>query len=388
VPTGHLVYLQMGTLMARAFDAGTQRVTGPAVGLIEQVAHAVEAGTEALVTGAGQYAVSATGTLLYLAGGVAPHPQTELVAIDRRGRIDVFPVEASEFNLAPAISPDGLKAAVPTRGFSQFGLWIADLERGAKTRIVSEGEIFWPKWTPDGRRVVFTWRARGTAGLGWVALDSPDDPERFVAAEASGSLAPLSWLPGGRVLAVNMLQANGNRDICTVSLDDPKRTLEPFVRSDADEINGAFSPDGRWFAYTSDETGRYEVYIQSYPVRGPRLPASTAGGSNPVWHPRGRELFFVSEADKEGRRWLMSASFTAQPRSAVGSPRALFEVTFAPGRAGAAYDVFPDGERFIFLRPLPAARTPPVTEINLVDHWFEELRTKVPGDGAKQAAGR
>jgi Tol biopolymer transport system component len=377
------VYLQMGTLMARAFDAKAMRATGPAVALVEQVAHSVEAGTEALVSGSGQYAVSATGTLLYLAGGVAHHPRSELVAIDRRGRAVTLPGEASEFNLAPVVSPDGLKAAVPTRGFSEFGLWIVDLERGTKTRIVSEGEIFWPKWTPDGQRVAFTWRARETAGLGWVSTDAPDAPERLVAAEASGSMAPLSWLPGGKVLAVNVLQPNGNRDISTISLDDAKRTLAPLVRSDADEINGAFSPDGRWFAYTSDETGRYEVFIQSYPTRGPRLLASTSGGSNPVWNPNGRELFFVGEPDREGRRWLMSASFVARPKPDVGSPRPLFEVTFAPGRAGAAYDVFPDGNRFLLLRPLPSPPAPSVTEINLVANWFEELKAKVPAGGAK-----
>jgi len=381
VPTGHLVYLQLGTLMARAFDPDTLSVSGPPVGLIEQVAHSVDARTESDATGSGQYAVSATGTLVYLAGGISSPAGSELVALDRSGRVTTLPVEPSTFTYSPVMSPDGKTVAVPTRDVTQCGLWLIDVARGTRTRVVSEGETTWPRWTPDGRRVAFLWRAGGTMSVAWVAADSVAPPERLVTVDAGGSLAPLSWSPDGRQLVINVLQPNGNRDISLLSLDDPKRALQPLIHTSANEINAAFSPDGKWLAYASNESGRYEVYLQAHPPAGGRVAVSTAGALNPAWHPNGRELFFVSEPDRDRKRWLMSARFTAQPKPSVGIPRALFEVTFRPGTAGNGYDVFPDGERFLTLRPLPALPTAPVTEITLVDHWFEELKAKVPAGG-------
>jgi len=381
VPTGHLVYLQLGTLMARAFDPDGLSVSGPPVGLVEQVAQSVDALTEPHVSGAGQYAVSASGTLVYLAGGIASPPRSALVALDRTGRITTLPVEPSTFIFSPVMSPDGKTVAVPTRDVTQFGLWLIDVARGTRTRVVSEGETFWPRWTPDGRRVAFLWRAGGTMSVAWVAADSVAPPERLVTVDAGGSLAPLSWSPDGRQLVINVLQPNGNRDISLLSLNDPKRALQPLIHTSANEINAAFSPDGKWLAYASNESGRYEVYLQAHPPAGRRVAVSTTGALNPAWHPNGRELFFVSEPDRDRKRWLMSARFTARPKPSVGIPRALFEVIFRPGTVGNGYDVFPDGERFLTLRPLPALPTAPVTEITLVDHWFEELKTKVPASG-------
>jgi Tol biopolymer transport system component len=377
VSTGHLVYLQLGTLMARAFDPATLTVRGPAVGLLEQVAQAVDASVDAYMTGAGQYAVSATGTLLYLSGGIPAREQSELVALDRHGHATPLATEPSTFNLSPDVSPDGETVAVPTRDVNQFGLWLVNVARGTRTRVVSEGEIFFSKWTPNGRHIAFLWRAGGTVSVAWIAVDATGPPERLVTVDASGSIAPLSWSPDGRLLAINVLQADGSRDISLLSLDDPSRALQPLIHTAADEINAAFSRDGKWLTYASNETGRYEVYLQAHPAAGKRVAVSTAGGLNPAWHPNGRELFYVSEPDRDRKRWLMCASFTAQPRPSVGIPRALFEVTFRPGPAGNTYSVFPDGERFLALRALPAPPPSAVTEIMLVDHWFEELKAKV-----------
>jgi Tol biopolymer transport system component len=306
-----------------------------------------------------------------------------LVVLDRAGRVTALPVEPSTFNLAPVLSPDGRSVAVPTRDAAEFGLWLIDLARGTRTRLVSEGDIFWPKWTPDGRRVAFLWRAAGTMSVAWVEVDATTAPERLVTVDASGSLAPLAWSPDGKRLVVDVLMPDGTRDISLLSLEDLSAGLRPLVNTKANEINGSLSRDGRWLAYVSNETGRYEVYLQPFPVASQRVLVSTAGGRNPVWHPHGRELFYVSEPDREGRRWVMSTSFAGQPRPAVGIPRPLFQTTIEPGTAGTTYDVFPSGDRFLALRPLPSTPPAPVTQINLVDHWFEELKTKVPTGGAK-----
>lgn len=211
-----------------------------------------------------------------------------------------------------------------------------------------------------------------------VRADSAAAPERLATADASGSLAPLSWSPDGRSLAVNVLQPSGRRDISVLDVDRPKSGLAPLLQSEADEINGSFSPDGKWFVYASDETGRYEVYVQPYPFSGQKLPVSEAGGMNPFWHPGGRELFYISGPDKDGRLWLMAMSFTAQPRAAVGKAGRLFEAKFRPGRVGNYITIIPHGGRFLIQRPLSSQPSAPVTVINLVDHWFTELTTKVP----------
>jgi serine/threonine-protein kinase len=378
VPTGHLVYLQLGTLMARGFDPDTLSVSGSAAALVDDIAHAVEGGTESDVTGCGHYGVSSSGTLIYLAGGVASPALFEVAAVDRNGRVSPLAPEPAPFTFGGDISPNGRFAAATTKDRTGFGLWMVDLARGTKTRLVEEGEIFWPKWTPDGLRIAFTWRAGGTMSVGWVTADSTAPPERLVTTDAVGSLAPLSWSPDGRTLAVNVLQPDGQRDISVLSLDHRDKGLSPLIQSNADEINGTFAPDGKWFAYASNETGRYEIYLQRYPLAGQKLLVSEAGGVNPVWHPGGRELFYVTAPDRDGRRWLAATSFASQPQVSLGKARKLFEVTFRTGRVGSNIAVFPAGDRFLIARAVPSAPPAPVTMINLVDHWVEELKAKVP----------
>ncbi len=325
VPTGHLVYLRRGTLCARAFDLAKVSVAGAEYGLIEKVAHSVEAISEWNVTGSGQFAVSATGTLIYLHGDVPPPARSELLVLDRGGHASVIPTEASSFVIAPTLSPDGETVAVPSRDRDGFGLWLVNVRRGTKTRSLSEGEIFWPVWRPDGRGIAFLWRAGGTAAVGWMAVDSTAPPERLVTMAAEASVAPLTWSPDGRRLVVNVLQPDGSRDIDVVSLDDRGGVLQPLIHTPANEINAALSRDGKWLLYASNETGRSEVYLQAYPAAGARIAVSTAGGMNPAWSPTGDELFYVSEPGKDAKRWLMSVSFRSLPTLSVGVPRALFE---------------------------------------------------------------
>ncbi len=177
---------------------------------------------------------------------------------------------------------------------------------------------------------------------------------------------------------MNVLKPDGERDISILSLDRRGEGLRPLVSTDADEVNAAFSPDGKWLAYVSNETGRFEVYVVAYPPLGRKTLVSTAGGMNPVWNPNGREWFYVSEPDRDRTRWLTSVSFAAQPSPAWGSPRPLAIAEFEPGRPGMTYDVFPGGNRFLTSRDLPFPAPAPVTEINLVTNWFEELKAKVP----------
>jgi len=377
VPTGHLVYLRSGTLAARAFDLATMSVSGPEYGLVEHVAHALESTNTLYRSGAGQYAVSGRGTLIYLRGDMPASTQIELLVIDRRGRTTVLPTETFIFGHGLALSPDGRTAVVPTSGRDRFGLWLVDSENGRRTLRFSEGEFFWPVWTPDGRRIVFNWNVSGKRALAWLAADSTAPPELLVEGR---HLLPLTWSPDGKVL----LAATGGDEVSrigTVSLDDPTRAFHLLLDTPQNQANAALSPDGRWLLFASDETGRPEIYLQRFPGPGVRHQVSTSGGMNPAWNPRGGELFWVAPGtgtDQAGKRWLMSASFTAQPGPSVGVARPLFEYPRSPWPYGRSYEVFPDGDRFLTARARRTSRAAPATEIALVDQWSEELRSKVP----------
>ena len=182
--------------------------------------------------------------------------------------------------------------------------------------------------------------------------------------------APMSWSPDGQLLAFIEVNPTTGYDIWVLRLSD--RKAQPFLRTPFNEAAPRFSPDGRWLAYISDESGRYEIYVQPYPGPGGKWQISTEGGTEPVWNRNGRELFYRS-GDK-----MMAVDIATQPGFAAGKPRMLFEGPYVPTPATSPnYDVSPDGQRFLMLKPSEQAQAAP-TQINVVLNWFEELKQKVP----------
>jgi hypothetical protein len=150
------------------------------------------------------------------------------------------------------------------------------------------------------------------------------------------------------------------------------RKAQPFLQTRFNEQSPQFSPDGRWLAYTSDESGRNEIYVQPYPGPGGKWQISTEGGTEPVWNRNGREFFYRS-GDK-----MMAVDIATQPSFAAGKPRMLFEGKYTPTAATFPYyDVSPDGQRFLMLKPVESQASAP-TQMNVVLNWFEELKQKVP----------
>jgi hypothetical protein len=187
----------------------------------------------------------------------------------------------------------------------------------------------------------------------------------------------MSWSPDGKLLAFIELDPTTGFDVWTLQMSDPSagsgqvRKAQPFLRTSFNESAPRFSPDGRWMAYVSNESGHYEVYVQPYPGPGGKREISTEGGTEPVWNPNGKELFYRS-GDK-----MMSVVIDTQPGFAAGKPRMLFEGQYVPTPLTAPYyDVSPDGQRFLMLKPAEQEQAP--TQINVVLNWFEELKQKVP----------
>jgi Tol biopolymer transport system component len=245
------------------------------------------------------------------------------------------------------------------------------------TRVTAEGRNSRAIWAPDGRHVTF---ASSTAG-----------PEQVVsmAANGSGTAEPMpafgepsSWSPDGRVLA--FLRTGGSTDgpnsvglLFAGASESHRLTTSRFT-----EAYPEFSPDGRWIAYTSNETSRPEVYAQAYPGPGERQQISNNGGTQPAWAGNGREIFYTEIDAKTQRTRMMSVPATPGAQLAAGLPRVLFEGTFRSQANTRGYDVTPDGRRFLMVKPKPRPPSP-VTQLVLVLNWFEELKAKVPAGGAK-----
>jgi len=297
------------------------------------------------------------------------------VGVSRNGAEKPLAVPTHAY-LTPRLSPDGRRVAV-TIAEQESNVWLYDLPRQTLTRITFEGSVNnGPVWTPDGKRLTFNSNKEGTANIFWQLADGSGGLERLTTSEYLQ--APSSWSPDGQLLAFHEINPNTQRDIWVLRMGDSSqgpgqvRKAQPFLRTRFDEAGPRFSPDGHWLAYTSNESGRYEIYVQPYPGPGGKWQISTEGGTEPVWNPNGRELFYRS-----GNK-MMAVDVTTQPGFAAGTPRMLFEGQYDPAPFPLAnYDVSRDGQSFLMLKPSEQAQSAP-TQINVVLNWFEELKRRVP----------
>jgi eukaryotic-like serine/threonine-protein kinase len=210
----------------------------------------------------------------------------------------------------------------------------------------------------------------------WQLADGSGGLERLTTSEYTQS--PHSWSLYGQLLAFVEITPTTGYDIWVLRLGDPSassgqvRKAQLFLRTPFNESAPRFSPDGRWLAYISDESGRFEIYVQPYPAPGGKSQISTDGGTEPVWNPNGRELFYRSVGK------MMAVEITAQPSFSVGKPKVLFEGQYQL-TAGTFpnYDVSADGQRFLMLKPSEQGQAAP-TQINVELNWFEELKRSVP----------
>jgi Tol biopolymer transport system component len=276
----------------------------------------------------------------------------------------------------PRLSPDGRRVAV-TITEQENQIWLYDLSRETLTRSTFEGtQNYNPLWTPDGKRIAFESNRAGPINIFWQLADGSGGFERLTTSEYLN--APMSWSPDGRLLNFIGIDPTTGVDIWVLRMGDPPagsgqvRKAQLFLQTPFNENTSRFSPDGRWMAYISDESGRNEVYVQPYPGPGGKWQISTEGGTEPVWNPSGRELFYRS-GDK-----MMAVDIVTQPGFVAGRPRMLFEKRYEAAPAPIVnYDVSPDGQRFLMIKPVDQEEAAP-TQINVVLNWFEELKRRAP----------
>jgi serine/threonine protein kinase len=340
-PSGDLLYARAGALLAVPFDVGRQVVTGPPRPVLDGVV------TDP-TSGAAQYALSENGTLLYIAGK-AESPERALAWVTRDGRVTRLSVPAVPYQDV-AISPDGTHAALDLDG-ANASTWILDLDRVTMTRLTLEWSNNGAFWTADGSRVGFTSARHGVRTLYWQRVDGQGAAEPlFAGAQPYASASRATFSRDSKVVIFQALSPSTGQDLWVSRLDGD-RTPRPLLQTSFNETFPVLSPDGRWLAYVSNETGQPEVYLQPYPGAGRKARVSIQGGGRPTWSRDGRELFY-----RNGDA-MMGVKVHAEPSLALGQPQLLFRMN-----APFPYDVSQDG-RFLMIENPPALRARPIAVV-------------------------
>jgi eukaryotic-like serine/threonine-protein kinase len=365
LPTGHLLFALNTVLFALPFDLSAQTVRGRPVPLVEGVQRATRTpGSSA----SANYAVSHSGALVYMpAVDDARAVPRSLVAVDRQGRSEPLFDEQRGY-WRPRVSPDGKRVAVEVNDGRTEQIWIADLEKRAMNPLAADGGLnVFAAWTPDSQSIVFRSNRDGAHGVYRQQVDGASGAALVV--RTPDEPIPTDISRDGVILFAQGSQS-GARAIKTIQ----QGQVADFLATPAMEHMAVFSPDGKWVAYVSNESGRDEVYLRPFPRgdgRSRRI--SSDGATAPVWARDGSELYF-----RGGSGDLMAVPITHTPAITVGRPQSLFRVTnrFRISGNAAAYDVHPDGKRFVMVTE-PATPTAGPRQIIVVSNFLDELRAKV-----------
>ena len=356
-PTGHLVYARAGAIEAVPFSLAALQVTGPPVPVVDGI-------LSDSVYGAAQFAFSNNGLLAYVPGGDTA--QSVPVWVDRQGNVEPLDMPAQNYG-TPKVSPDGNKLAIVVNEL-RSNVYVYDIATGLGTKLTLEGNNSSPVWTPDGKRVTFSrlTEKEENCCIFWEPADGSGKTELLYSSQHR--LVPSSWSSDGKLLAFAEWHPTSTSDIWVLSLEGD-REPQLKLRTESREHFSAFSPDGRWMAYTSSREGRSQVYVRPYPAMDRPIPISYDLGEEPIWSPNGDELFYRSV-----NRWMV-VSISTEPEFKAGTPRVLFEGPYL-NVSGISYDVAPDGQRLLVLQP--RYDDSQVREFCVVHNWFEELKRLVP----------
>jgi serine/threonine protein kinase/Tol biopolymer transport system component len=370
IPTGHLVYALGDALYAVPFDLTKLEVTGGQVPVIDGVRRMGNPGGDSNVA---HFAFSERGTLIYIPGGVVTKDRI-LALVDRKGAVQRLGLPPKAY-LNPRFSPDGKRILLQTEEGKGNLVWVYDLSGTSDIRqLTLSGNSQRPLWTPDGRRVSFASDREGTMSIYWQDVDGNGAAERLTTAEKGTEHWPESWSRNGRTLSFAIVHGTESA-VWTLSADTHMTRV--FASEPGKTLRGsAFSPDGGWIAYHSNESGANAIYVQPFPD-GPKMRITqNRARANPVWSSLGRELFYRNAGIVERQLLLRPVSFkdgvTFGPEQALPLPQYL---TFGNGYRD--YDIAPDAEHFLMIFPAnPVTESRP--QISVVLNWLEELKQRVP----------
>jgi len=363
VSSGHLVYVHQGTVFAVPFDSGRLAITGQSVPILESV-------MSTTANGASQFAFSQAGSIVYLTGEA--NNGTTISWLDSSGKTQPLRSAVATY-LNPRFSPDGRRIAFEITE-QQYDVWIYEWERDTMSRLTTDvTQDSSPVWTPDGRRIAFASQRgdKSTFNIYWQKADGTGDAQRLT--ESKNVQQPMSWHPSGKYLAFVETTPQTNNDVMILPIEGDEASgwkpgkPTPFLATFFQEWDPAFSPDGRWIAYRSNESGSNEVYVRPFPDPGGRWQISTAGGLMPTWSRNGKELFYRTADSK-----IMVITYQADGDVfRADKPRLWSDVPFVDRNNNRNFDLHPDGRRFAIF---PSQVQNKLDKVTIAFNFFEELR--------------
>ncbi len=378
VETGHLTFVRSGTVFAVPFDLDTLEVKGGAVPVVEGV-------FQAPFTAIANLAISARGTLAYQPGTASLSRQAPIMWMTQAGALTSLRAAPSSFGF-PRFSPDGRRLAMTMTDGRQFDIWVYDWERDILTRVTTDvGVDLSPVWTPDGTGLVFG-ATRGSSNLNlyWQRADGTGEARRLTTSNVSQ--IPDAFDPTGRLLVFHEGDpATTRQTLALLPIERDGHQLKggtptPLIGGAFLKANARISADGKWMAYAANDTGTFEIYVQSFPELGERVQVSNGGGNLALWAPRKNELYYSGAS--EGT--LMMVPFTVSNGAFVpAKPRPWSQTTFSSTPPivtyGPGFDLHPDGERFAVTPPLQSASdATAASQVVLLFNFFDELRRVAP----------
>ena len=358
---GYLVYGKGGTLFAVRFDADQLETAGAPVPVLEDVGGDPTSGVV-------HFGLSESGSLVYVPGGGDANTHT-LAWVDRRGEREKIPAPLNAYQ-SPRLSPDGSRISLVIEDGKALDVWIYDIAGQTLSRLTFGGFNFSPLWSRDGKRLFYTSRS---VGGGLKIFSKPADGSGDAQELYSGTdvLYIDGLYPDGTALLLDRMNPGAPYDIMALPLEG-NRTLRPVLQTSANQHSGSLSPDGRWIAYTSNESGSYQIYVQQFPPAGGKWQITADGGTEVHWSRDGRELFY-----REGSR-LMVAAIQTRPAFQAGKTQLLFdEYRTLFTTVGVTFDVSLDGKRLL-LTGLGTGDQ--VRRVDVVLHWAEEVRRHLGSD--------
>jgi Tol biopolymer transport system component len=375
VSSGHLLFLHQDTLWVAPFDLSRLTVTTALQPALEEV--------NSNVNGGGDFDLSPTGTLVYVSSNAQISFPYSIWSLDSEGQTKPLQPTPGMYE-NPHFSPDGKRLAFELAiSPARADIWVKDLERGTTSRVTHlPGRNNSPLWTPDGRGIVFGSTRQAAPGMYWIRADGAGEAQRLTDSKTLQLQAPRAFSPDGRRLAYVQFGADIHLEIWTAPVegdrDHPRLgNAEPFLRTSFSETQPAFSPDGQWLAYSSNESGNSELYVRPFPGPGGKWQISAGGGMYPIWARDGRRLFFLTPDWR-----IMVASYTGKQGSFVaGKPQPWSQKKLIYLGGNYPYDLAPDGERFAVVLNaggMEGQEQGSTDSVIVRLNFFDELRLKVP----------
>ena len=360
IPTGHLVFSRGGVLFAVPFDPSSLTVHGTSTPLVQNVSGDP-------TTGAANFAISSNGTLAYIPGLFDLANRT-LALLSADGSVSTFPAPLRSY-MEPSISPDGRQVAVIVGSGKDEDIWVYDTLRNTMTRLTFGGQNRSPRWSPDGRRIAYCANDVGNPRIVIRQADGSGSAEEIKVDYGRTYLT--CWSRDGSTLILSGIGKGRGWDILTVSLTGDRKTQD-LLTTKFDESLGSLSPDGKWIAYTSNESGTSQIYVKPFPTGFGKWQISTEWGREPRWSLDGKTLYYTT---KHG---LTAVGISGTESLIIGRSKEIFrDLLIYSAESGINFDIAPGG-RFLFTRPRDEIQ--PTQQINVVMNWFDEL-TSSAGTG-------